>query len=176
MISGDIIFDWINGAKMIVRNGETGFTQNIYCGLQDFSEMGYLLHVLRQKDLFVDVGANIGAYTVLAGEAIGSRVICFEPIPSTFSRLVANLGINHLDQIVKAMNIGISNEVGKLSFTYDLDTMNCVINKNEAKDGIEVDVSKLDILLAGESPSLIKIDVEGYETRVLEGAQETLKR
>ena len=176
LISSDIVYTWLHGARFIVRTGETGFTQNIYCGLQDFQEMGYLLHVLRQEDLFVDVGANIGAYTVLAGAVLGARAICFEPIPSTYNRLIANIRINHLEQIVKPMNIGISNEVGNLLFTNDSDTMNRVVDQTETGDYIDVEVSKLDILLADEQPSLIKIDVEGYETQVLNGAQGTLKK
>ena len=61
-----ISYPWINGSKMLVRHGDNGFTMSIYCGLQDPVEMGYPLYVLDPDDLFVDVGANVGAYTVLA--------------------------------------------------------------------------------------------------------------
>jgi FkbM family methyltransferase len=176
LIARDIVVPWINGAKMVVRNGETGFTQNIYCGLHEFSEMAYLLHGLRPEDLFVDVGANIGSYTILAGVSVGARVICFEPVPSTYDRLVTNLSINLLEETVKPANIGISNEIGTLLFTNDLDTLNHVVTASESSGCVEVTVSKLDNLLEDEDPSILKIDVEGFETRVIEGAERTLKK
>jgi FkbM family methyltransferase len=176
LLRAEIIYPWINGAKMIVRNGETGFTQNIYCGLHEFSEMAYLLHVLRKEDLFVDVGANVGSYTILAGAAVGARVICFEPVPLSYDRLVANLRINQLEETVRPVNMAIGNEIGTVLFTNDKDTMNHVANISEPSECIEVEVSKLDIFLEEECPSLIKIDVEGFETRVLEGAETTLKK
>ena len=44
----------------------TGATGNIYCGLYEFLDMAFLLHFLRNGDLFGDIGSNIGSYTVLA--------------------------------------------------------------------------------------------------------------
>jgi hypothetical protein len=57
-------------------------TGNLYAGLHEFSEMGFLLHLLRQNDLFVDVGANLGSYTVLASAVCQARNIAFEPVPA----------------------------------------------------------------------------------------------
>src|SRR6516164_2306954 len=60
-LRNEIEFDWIEGAKLIVSRGMTGATGNIYCGLHEFVEMSFLLHLLQPNDLFLDVGANIGA-------------------------------------------------------------------------------------------------------------------
>ena len=123
---GPIIFDWVAGAKIIVRPGEVGVTQNLYCGLQDFSEMAYLFHVLTPEDLFVDVGANVGAYTVLACAAKGARGYCIEPVPATFARLRDNLLINDLSSRVTPMNVGVADKEGELRFTSDSGTVNHV--------------------------------------------------
>lgn len=56
----------------------TGATGNIYVGLHEFEDMAFLLHVLRRTDLFVDVGANIGSYTILAGGAAGAKLLLNE--------------------------------------------------------------------------------------------------
>ena len=48
--------------------GMTGATGNVYCGLHEFEDMALVLHALRPRDLFVDVGANVGSYTVLGGQ------------------------------------------------------------------------------------------------------------
>jgi hypothetical protein len=60
--------------------GLTGATGNWYCGLDAFEDMAFLLHFMREEDLFVDVGANIGSYTILAGNEVGAETIEIEPI------------------------------------------------------------------------------------------------
>lgn len=176
LVPGAVVFDWVNGSKFLVRPGETGLTGNIYTGLHEFPDMGYLLHVLRKEDLFIDIGANVGSYTILACAVVGSRGIAFEPVPSTFSRLVENMRINHLDEKVKCINSGVGAKQGSIAFTSDYDTTNHALAVGEqSNNAITVKVTTLDAFLDGESPSLAKIDVEGFETPVLEGARETLE-
>jgi hypothetical protein len=74
---------FVNNTRLLVKPGMTGATGNIYCGLHEFEDMAFVLHLLRPGDLFVDIGANIGSYTILAG-ATGANAISFEPVPSTF--------------------------------------------------------------------------------------------
>jgi hypothetical protein len=69
----EVEFTWIEGSKLVVRNGMTGATGNIHCGLHEFADMVFLLHLLRPGDLFVDVGANIGSYSVLASAVCGGH-------------------------------------------------------------------------------------------------------
>src|SRR6266849_8995171 len=73
----EIEFEWIEGAKLIVSRGMTGATGNIYCGLHEFVEMAFLLRLLRPTDLFLDVGANLGSYKILATKVCGARAIAF---------------------------------------------------------------------------------------------------
>lgn len=175
LVPGPVVFEWIAQSKMIVRPGDRGMTQNIYCGLHDFREMAYLLHSLTDQDLFVDVGANVGSYTVLACAARGARGYCFEPVPSTFARLTDNLTVNNLSGRVTALNIGVSDHEGVLKFTVGTGPTNHVASETDGQaDLLSVPVRTLDEVLAGESPSMIKIDVEGFESPVLDGAAATL--
>lgn len=177
LIPGEVIFNWVNGAKIIIRPGETGLTGNLYCGLQEFADMAFLLHVLRKEDLFVDVGANVGSYTILACGSIGSRGYSFEPIPTTYSRLMNNIFLNNITDRVKCLNIGIADKEDEIRFTTNQDSLNHVISKDEYTDHyLVVKVSTLDFVLKDEIPSLIKIDVEGYELPVLKGSQKILKK
>jgi hypothetical protein len=64
------IFETANGAKMWAISGMTGATGNLYVGLHEFEEMAFLLPFLRRGDLFADVGANVGSYTILAAVAV----------------------------------------------------------------------------------------------------------
>lgn len=177
LVPGAIVYEWVNGAKFLVKNGEAGLTGNIYTGLHEFADMGFLLHFLRPNDLFVDVGANVGSYTLLASGAIGSRAIAFEPVPFTYSRLVDNMRLNHLDTQVECINKGVGAKEGSISFTRDEDTMNHVLAAGEVcANSINVDITTLDQALAHEAPALMKIDVEGFETPVIEGAQSILQK
>lgn len=172
LLGAPIVFPWIGGTRVIVRNGDQGMTGNIYCGLQEAADMAYLLHVVGSDDCFVDVGANAGSYTVLACAARGARGFCFEPVPATFARLLDNLRINDLGHRVVALNIGVSDRPGELRFSTDQDCMNHVV----AEGGVAVRVERLDDVLKDASPSLIKIDVEGFEAQVLAGAAAVLGR
>lgn len=175
LVPGEVIFRWVNNSKIVSRTGETGVTGNIYCGLHEFPDMGFLLHVLREEDLFVDIGANVGSYTVLACSAIGAKGYCFEPVPSTYSRLMTNIRINDIQKNVIALNMAMGNAEGEIYFSSDQNCMNHVIVDDEQTDNkIIVKVSTLDEELKG-NPFLMKIDVEGYETPALEGAENTLK-
>ncbi len=177
LVPGPVVYEWINGSKFLVRTGETGLTGNIYTGLHEFPDMGFLLHVLRSEDLFVDVGANVGSYTILACSAIGARGVAYEPVPSTYKRLVENMRLNHLDETVVTINKGVGAQLGNIAFTDDRDTINHALATDEqCTNTVSVELTTLDASLQDESPSLVKIDVEGYETPVLQGAQETLKK
>ena len=175
LVPGAVLFDWVAGTRVVVRPGDTGMTQNLYCGLQEFEDMAYLLHVLTSEDLFVDVGANVGSYTLLAAGVRGARAWCFEPVPLTCQRLIDNLTVNNLSTRVKVLNIGLSGENGELCFTSTQGTCNHVVSvPNGQGHLVTVPVRTLDSILETESPSMLKIDVEGFETAVLAGATATL--
>ncbi len=174
LVSGSVIFDWINGSKLIARTGETGATGNIYLGLHEFPDMTFLLHALREGDLFVDIGANIGSYTILSSSVVGARTVCFEPVPSTYDRLMANIKINNLEGKVTPLNIALGNSKGEVYISSDYNCMNHVIaEKEEIENKIIVNISTLNKELQ-ECPFLIKIDVEGYEIPILDGAKDIL--
>ena len=175
LVPGEVIYKWINDSKIVARTGETGVTGNIYCGLHEFPDMAFLLHVLRKGDLFVDIGANVGSYTILASSAIGAKGYSFEPVPSTYARLMTNIRINDLGEQVIPLNVALGNSKGEINFSSDQNCMNHVIADGEiTKNKIIVNVSTLDEELT-DIPFLIKIDVEGYETPALEGAKKTLQ-
>jgi FkbM family methyltransferase len=174
LVPGKVLVDWIDGAKFIAGRGEHGLTGNIYNGLHEFHDMAYVLHALNDADLFIDVGANVGSYTVLACGVVGAEGYCFEPVPSTYRRLVMNLSVNNLLSRVQHFNQGVGDRSGVLRFTSEQDSTNHVLADGEADaHAVEVPVVPLDECLQ-QSPSMMKIDVEGYETMVLKGAARVL--
>lgn len=169
-----VVYQFTPNSKLWVWNGLTGATGNVYCGLHEFEDMAFLLHFLREDDLFVDVGANIGSYTILASAEIGARTIAMEPVPETYKNLLRNISLNNIDRKVKALNIGVGSSKGVLRFSNSFDTGNHVV-ADESVEFVSVDVDSLDSVLANECPALLKIDVEGFETEVLKGAEHVLK-
>ena len=168
---------FVNQSRLLITPGMTGATGNIYTGLHEFEDMGFLLHVLRKEDLFVDIGANVGSYTVLAGAAIGARCLSAEPLPTTYEHLLDNIYLNRMPERVAALNIGLGREEGMLRFSSGLDTMNHVLTEDEAgMPATEVPVRRLDAIVGDAEPAVVKIDVEGFETEVILGAAATLAR
>jgi FkbM family methyltransferase len=150
----------------------TGATGNYYCGLHDFADMSFLLHFLRPEDLFIDAGANIGSYTVLAAAHCDAETYSFEPVPATFNNLLDNVAINHIGSRVHARNIALGASVGVVHFTSSFDTVNHVLAAPE-QGSIEVQVTRLDDMVRIDRPTLLKIDVEGYEYPVIQGGINT---
>lgn len=169
-----VIYPYAEKSKLIIWKGLTGATGNLYCGLHDFEDMAFVLHFLRKEDLFIDIGANIGSYTLLSASEVGAETVSFEPIPQTFSSLKANITLNNIDNITKAFNIGLGSQKGILKFTTSLDTVNHVATERESGT-IDVQIEKFDDIINLTKPTLIKIDVEGFETEVLKGMENALK-
>lgn len=173
IIKRPISLPFVGNTVLLTQSGMTGATQNWYCGLHEPAEMGFVLHAMRPDDLFIDVGANVGSYTILAAGVAQARVISVEPIAATFEHLQANIRLNKLNA-VEAYCYGLSSAPGELPFITTLDTMNRVALTSESVPTTVVPVTTLDLLLAGRIPKIIKIDVEGHELAVLNGGLNTL--
>lgn len=176
LVPGDVCVSFPNGTRLLVPTRMKGSAHYIYPGLCDVAGMGFVLHYLRPADLFIDIGANIGAYTVLAGGAVGSRVICFEPAPATFRALTLNLQLNSIFGRVTAHNLALGKEEGELQFTEGLGTENHVQVCGGGTKTMSVKATSFDNLLGFSEPNLVKIDVEGFETNVLRGARQMLSK
>ncbi len=169
-----VVCEWINGVKFYVRERESGVLGNLYTGLYEFPDMAYLLHVMQADDVFYDVGSNVGVYSLLACGVVGCKGYAFEPLPETFQRLVENVRLNHLEERCVCVNRGVGETSGILRFTSTSDTMNHVVAEGEAcPQAIEIEIAPLDDM-GYPTPALMKIDVEGYETLVLRGAEKVL--
>lgn len=164
---------YVGGAVLAWPAGASSVDMQAKYGLGEPYDMGFSLHLLRPDDLFCDVGANAGVYTVLASKAVGARSVSFEPVPRTFSLLMQNVWANDIGALVDARQCGVGREPGALHFTSDLWSFNHVAER-DAAGAVEVPVVTLDQALDGRVPRLIKIDVEGFEGEVVAGARRTL--
>ncbi|TCC92260.1 FkbM family methyltransferase [Pedobacter frigiditerrae] len=167
---------FLGSIRFLAKKGLTGVTGNIYTGLHEFEDMCFLLHFLKPGDVFFDVGANVGSYTLLASGSCGAKSISFEPIPATYAILKQNIYLNNLNDLVTSENKGVGSKNEVLYFTATEDTTNHIVLANqEIEHTISVPIVTLNDYYLHQKPNLIKIDVEGFETEVLNGATEILK-
>ncbi len=171
----EYILNYGSKSKLLVRKGMTGATGNFYCGLHDYNEMFFLMHSLDKDFLFVDVGSNIGSYSILTSVETGCEVICFEPSKPTFDSLIKNIKLNEVQNKIIAYNYGLSSSEEFIEFTTDLGAINHVKLTNESNKTEKIKFFRFDDIIKLQKPTVVKIDVEGFETNVLNGMTSSLK-
>jgi FkbM family methyltransferase len=144
-------------------------------------ETALIAHLLTKVDRFIDVGANLGYYTCLALQK-GCGVMAIEPQPRNLRSLYQNILSNGWGRNAEVMPVALAAAPGLLTL-YGASGPSASLLRNWAgyssKHSQVVAVSTLDHLLAGRFGGerlLVKIDVEGAELGVLQGAQATLRR
>jgi len=139
-----------------------------------------------EREIFLDIGANIGFYSILAVKKYGfQKVHAFEPNPESYERLEKNIQLNNLADKVSLHSIGMGNTKGRAILTAKRVHVGAsTLVKNKAPRGsadlVEVSLDTFDNIsrdagIKAEDVSFIKIDVEGYEYQVLTGMEKTLK-
>lgn len=164
-------------------HGDSELCHLIYCHHFEAHERKFLNKFLRPGDVFVDVGANIGLFTLIAAERVGpeGKVVAFEPTAKTFGRLVDNVRLNRLSN-VECLKLALSDSQGQLQLSASsigYDAWNSLstdvldkVGKTELVQVIDWDQFARSRNLSGGSVTMMKIDVEGWESRVLEGGNE----
>lgn len=139
-----------------------------------WNEMLVWSRELGGSSLFVDVGANIGVYTLWAAER-GAQVIAVEPDPEAVTALKENLSLNEYD--VAVLPVALSNSPGELRLSRSPDSSlnHLVLGEAPGDNQVTVAVDTLDNVLGKRTAEGVKIDVEGAERLVLEGAQRSLR-
>jgi len=139
-------------------------------------EQEFFRRYLRPNDVVIDVGANIGFFTLISSTLVGKhgKVYAFEAHPRIYKYLQGNLVLNRVDNVY-AFNLALGNKSGTVKFSdKKSDDRNSVVVD---ESGITVPAERLDAVgIESVSVSLLKIDVEGYEKFVLEGAGHTLQK
>ncbi len=172
----EYVLPLIGDARLIVSDRQNYATLVYTCGLWDFPEQAFLLHLLRPGDLFVDVGSNVGGYTVLASAVAGARSIAFEPVPETYAELLRNVRLNGIELLVQTCCCALGETAGVVRMTAGRGGLNHVVMNGGGAATVEVEAARLDTVLAGAECRLMKMDAEGFELNILRGAPETLAR
>jgi FkbM family methyltransferase len=175
-----------SGSKIFIHTDTAWELYRLSAFTKEPETVLWLQKNLSNEDVFYDIGANVGAYTLLAATLTKQsvRVYAIEPSPNTYAQLTRNLVLNNVGASVTALCLGLSAETGLKTIWYS-DMKPGAAEHRWAKEEKDINsiaqtilVYRLDDLIAQLKlavPTLMKIDVDGYEWEVLQGAANTLK-
>lgn len=181
-----IVMPWHEDTRFALRVGSNSSIPLYVGGCTSPNEFVFLRRFLRTGMTFVDVGANEGLFSIFAAKCVGSSgsVWAFEPSRREFALLEHNLELNHLH--ARLFPCALAETNGSAEFkvaAFGNEGLNTLgefaYRDTDEGERYVVELKRLDDVIALDPPArvdLIKIDVEGAELRVLQGAEETLRR
>jgi FkbM family methyltransferase len=154
-------------SRLWVDLHRTSASKVLYANPPDLPEMLVWRQALRGGGLFVDVGANVGTYTIWAAEC-GAEVMALEPAADTFGLLLENVALNGYQ--VAAIQAAAGDRCGTARFTAGQDAG----NRLDPDGPVETKLVTIDSLIGGRHVAGMKVDVEGFEIDVLRGCTRAL--
>jgi FkbM family methyltransferase len=135
---------------------------------------------LKKGDVFIDVGAHIGKYTITAAKIVGKSglVVSLEPFPANYRTLLENIKMNKLTNVV-ALNVAVWDAKCDLKLFIGREHGQHSVKKDSGRGFITVQANTLDNIvstLGVEKVNVIKIDVEGAEAEVIKGSIRILNK
>lgn len=159
-------YNWLLGSgsfKMILGTHEKEFVH-------------ILMKILYKNQVFYDVGAHVGYYSLLSSKIVGEsgKVVAFEPSPNNLLLLLKNLKLNNISN-VQVINACVGDKEGIVMFDLNDDSSTSHIDTSESLKVKMVTIDNLTKKCIIPLPNMLKIDVEGAELLVLKGMTNTLK-
>lgn len=142
--------------------------------LYEHDQISYFLNQLDKikPELFVDIGSHAALYSVvLKSRYPGLDVHAFEPDRTNLCQLYANLFVNDLTRDIQVHEFGLSNQAGRIAFDNSAETSSRGTRRISSTGNSEIEIRRLDDVLHDTGRTVaVKIDVEGHECQVVEGA------
>lgn len=163
----------LRGKKWIVDSEVNGY----WLGTYEREHQQILEKVLKEGDVFFDIGAHVGIFTILASQLVGKsgRIFAFEPLKRNVSFLNRHIALNGCNNTV-IIEAAVSDDDGEALFDEDESSF---MGKISNKGTYSVKTVTIDQLVEERvilPPSVVKIDVEGFQEKVLTGAMTTLQK
>jgi FkbM family methyltransferase len=185
--SGDEISVEFRGVTLTAPNRDVTIVPGLVGGFYEKHELDLFERLAVSSRTVLDVGANIGLYACLAARHApdGAQIIAFEPVPENLRYLARNLRENGLTGRVQVQPLAVGDRVGEITlFTVEGDVSIgthsvSAHNASGSSTTLRVPVTTLDAVVArlcAGPVDLLKVDVEGFEGAVLDGARDLLAR
>jgi FkbM family methyltransferase len=171
----DVVF---RGSRFVTLASDITVTPTLRDGTYESAELDAWLSVISEDDYVVDVGANVGVFSVLSAKKVGPAggVTAFEPEPHNIARLRDNIDTNSLDNVdVRAACVG-DGDGSIVLYVQPGQSGTHSVMRSRGATPLSVDAVTLDHAITRSPVAAIKIDVEGFEAAVLAGAAETIAR
>lgn len=154
-----------------------------YLGFVEQNTFNIIKKLLPVDGVFVDIGANIGIYSCIMANHVGVKgsVIAFEPMPENLEELYSNIALNQLKNI-EVNELALSNRQQDFNlyvpFAHQQGSTGCtqIWNPGDWVSVGSTDATTLDIAFQKERLDFIKIDTQGHEFEILQGAFSTIER
>jgi FkbM family methyltransferase len=173
------IIELTSGVKCICYPNSSFGSLIVYTQLPEYLEMTFLKRYLSDDSVFIDVGAGIGDFSLIAASKINKgRIFSFEPVKESYNRFIENIRINGFDNKIELIKKVISDKNGYISFSEEKVNEISHINLDQKNKNKRKTLSLDSFLLKNNLPvvDLIKIDVEGAESMVLSGLSKSFKK
>ena len=153
-------------------------------------ELKTLKQIIKEGDTVIDVGANIGFYTLFFRKLVGKngKVIAFEPEPNNFIILKKNIEVNKFENVIfynkavgsvnKKIKMILSNDIGQHK-VYNKNYDNSLYDLESSHHSKPPKLFKIDVIMLDDyikKANFVKLDVEGYEIEVLKGMPNLLQQ
>ena len=140
--------------------------------LREGKELDVISGFIKNGGTFLDIGSNIGYYSLMAAKLGATKIIGVEPNPIVLDRFKANIKFNKFEKLIKTFQIGIGEKLSTLELRLSQSDMgsSSIVNTKLISDNIKIKVIPLEKLLKKEDITkvdVLKIDIEGFEDRAL---------
>ncbi len=155
--------------------------QIYYFGVFEPAEVDFVGGYLKRGMVVLDVGANIGQYTLLAAKRVGinGKVHSFEPSTANYARLARNVERNGWNSVAQAYKVAIGSAPGLALLALPADGGSNWLGESGDTPTEQVEVTTLDLFVSQNGINrvdFVKIDAEGADLEVLKGGVDTLRR
>ncbi len=174
----EIIRNLSNSRKIILFPGSVISRMFLYTNIPDKKEINLLRNKIDSKSIFLDVGANIGSYSVLLSDKT-KKIYAFEPSPVSNKQCIKNFSLNNINTN-NVCKIALSDKKGTFGFTDfgGASTVNYLTDNSDAIIKVQTDFLDnwiINNIKEKDFNLVIKIDVEGSEEKVIKGASKLFK-
>jgi FkbM family methyltransferase len=183
-----VLMKWINGLTLAVYRKNEIFRAIFVRGIYDPNSLVVINAFLKKGSVFMDVGASMGYCSLLVAKTVGveGKIFALEPSSRDFNRLVENIRINKLDDVISASRVAVSDVSGSTDLLVAAEERGALntLGKEFGLKGVETDkvevieTTTIDAFVRDKGIAkiaFIKLDVEGSELKALLGAKRTIE-
>lgn len=171
----------VQGSRMYLHLHDTGISRELIMHkIREPASTKEIQRILRKGDIVMDIGANIGYYALMEARIVGEmgKIYAYEPVPNNVELLKKNIEVNHYENI-EVFSTALGDRDGTseihLSEQSNWHSMSDLLTSDKVNK-MPVEVLTVDKALENKDfPNFIRMDVEGYEIKIIRGMESTLK-